>query len=302
MLAPGAGHEQGGAGADQHQRCGAAEAVALAEPCKRDHQRGQTSAEQQGARVVDRPVAAAFASRQSAQRAACQKQCRGREQRREPEHRAPGDVVGQVAADHRAGYRGERKHPGEQALVAAALGARGNVGDGGVGQREQSSSSRSLEHPQHQQLRGRLRQHRADPGHQVDQDRHQQRQPPAIEVGELAVDRRADGGRHQIARNQPGHQVETAELACDGHQRDRQDGLVHRRDQDCHRQPQDDVAAVGAAQSGRRVRMCLAFAWFTCLVSHWARPGPMPVRRRPGCRSGRGRGSGRGCRGCPRRC
>ena len=62
----------------------------------------------------------------------------------------------------------------------------------------------------------------------IDQDRDAQREPAAVDVGDLAVERDDGGRRQQVGGDQPRQAVDVAEVAADGRQRGRQDGLVER--------------------------------------------------------------------------
>ena len=60
-----------------------------------------------------------------------------------------------------------------------------------------------------------------------------------MDVGDLAVER-DDGGRcQQVGRDQPGQAVGVVEIASDGGQRGRQDGLVERA-HECRQQHAED--------------------------------------------------------------
>ena len=65
---------------------------------------------------------------------------------------------------------------------------------------------------------------------------------PAVDVAELAVERRHRGGGEQVGGDDPGQVLDVAELAADGRQRGRDDGLVERRQEHRQHQAEDDRA------------------------------------------------------------
>ena len=98
---------------------------------------------------------------------------------------------------------------------------------------------------------------------QADGDQHHH--APAVDVGQLAVERRHRGAGEQVGGHHPGQIAEIAEMAADGRQRGRHDGLVERAEE--HRQ--HDAEHDGAdfrmrerarARLGRRLGCGLA-AW-----------------------------------------
>ena len=60
----------------------------------------------------------------------------------------------------------------------------------------------------------------------MDRKRDPQREPAPVDIGDLAVERHACGGGEKIGRDQPWQVVHVAEIAPDGRQRARQDGVV----------------------------------------------------------------------------
>ena len=71
-----------------------------------------------------------------------------------------------------------------------------------------------------------------------DDDRHQHHPPPAVDVGELAEQRRHRGGGQEIGGHHPATVLDVGERAPDGRQRRRDDGLLQRREE--HRQQDAD--------------------------------------------------------------
>ena len=98
-------------------------------------------------------------------------------------------------------------------------------------------------------------QHRAD---EEDDDRRLEDALAAVEVAELAVDRRRDRRGQQVAGDDPGELIEAAELGGDRRQRGGDDRPVERRQQDRQHERREDEQDLAARtrrrsrQSGRR--------------------------------------------------
>ena len=97
------------------------------------------------------------------------------------------------------------------------------------------------------------RQRAGDGADDEDRDADQHGDAPAVGIAELAVERRHGGGGQEIDRHDPGQVLEVAELAADGRQRRRDDGLVERRQEHGEHDAEDDRADLGMAQGGRRL-------------------------------------------------
>ncbi len=144
---------------------------------------------------------------------------------------APGQRRGEEAAEQRADHAGQPEHGTEEALVAAALARRHDVADRRHRAHHQAAAAEPLERPEQDQLGHALR----DPTQRRAGQEHDQRELEhdlaAVQVAELAVDRRDRGLREQIGGDHPGDVVESAEVADDRRQRGRDDRLVQRRHQ-----------------------------------------------------------------------
>jgi hypothetical protein len=75
---------------------------------------------------------------------------------------------------------------------------------------------------------------------QEDHDRGQEQVLAAVLVAELAPQRRRCGAGQQVGGHDPGQVAQAAEVADDGRQRRRHDGLVQRRQQDGQHQGRVD--------------------------------------------------------------
>ena len=103
---------------------------------------------------------------------------------------------------------------------------------------------------------GEAAEHRAD---DEDADGEQVERPPAVEVGQLAVQRRGDRRGDQERRRRPGLQVVALQVVGDGADRGRDDGLVERGQEHAEHEAgedRDDLAvgedAAGVRRGGRR--------------------------------------------------
>ena len=123
---------------------------------------------------------------------------------------APRDGVGQRAAEQRPGHRGDPPHRADEALVAAALAGREEVGDRRLGERQQAAGAEALQRPAGHELAHRLRrpaQQRAD---QEDRDGDDEQPPAPVEVRQLAVQRDGDRRGEQVRGDDPRELLEAA--------------------------------------------------------------------------------------------
>jgi len=154
-------------------------------------------------------------------------------------------------------------------LVARALLGRNDVPDDGLRQRDQPAAAEALEgagddqdqHAGRERARGRTGDEHADGD--------QQRDAPANDVAELAVDRRNHGCGEQIGGHHPGQQLIIAELAPDRGQRGRHDGLIERRDQHREQHAEHNQPRLGRRQGCVRRRRG-AGTWGVIWVGHIA--------------------------------
>ena len=254
--------------------------IARAAPGQRQKQRHRGGHHQRGAGEID--LVGAFVDRHAFELPVGQHRRRQGERHVEPKNHRPVQMLGDDAAEHRAGGAGDDPDRTGIGLVIAALARRHRVGDDRLGQRHDAAAADALQaaaEDQHQHARrggagGRARHEHAE--------RHQHHAAPAVNVAELAVERRDHGRGQQISDHHPGQILEIVEGAADGRQRRRHDGLVQRAEEHRQRQAADDgddfapaeLALGGAMAAGIRrdafdvpspLRGRLAgFAYFLC--------------------------------------
>ena len=147
----------------------------------------------------------------------------------------------------------------EVAGVPGPLPRRHDVADDRQDQREQPAGADALERPERRELVHRRReraQHRAD---DEDRDGEHEQLLAAVEVAELAVDRRGDGRGDQVRRGHPGLDGEAVEVVGDGADRRADDGLVEGGQEHPEQQPGQDREDLGVGVlTGlfRRERRC----------------------------------------------
>ncbi len=203
----------------------------------------------------------ALSERQPSQHARGQRQRDQAERQVDPEDQRPMQMLGQHAAQHRAADRGRGEHRADITLVAAALLRRHDIGDDGLRQRHQPAAAEALQGAPEDQ-RGHRRRHRASHGAgDENHDRGQHDRAPAVDVGELAVERRRRGRGQQIGGHHPGQALDVVEGAAHGRQGGRDDGLIERAEKHRQHQADDDGAGFGMRQrAGLRRRRNLAVA------------------------------------------
>jgi hypothetical protein len=259
--------------------------IARAAPGERKHQRHRRDHHQRGARQVERMPAAV--RRQKLERVV--DHCHGEQAERhvEPEDPRPRQVVRDQPAQHRPRDAGEDPRRAHVGLVLAALARRDDVRDRGLRQRKNPAAAQSLQRAAGDQRRhvGRERaQHRADA---EQRQRGQHHAAPPVDVGELAVERRHRGRGQQERGDDEREVFEVAEVAADGRERRRDDGLVHRREERRQHQAEEDGADFRLRQPARdrrrdrnvhvrvravrRLGVMLAVALAVVAVAHGAR-------------------------------
>ena len=128
---------------------------------------------------------------------------------------APGQVVGEDAAQGGADHRRDRPHAGEVALDLGPLLERVEVADDRHRHRLDGAGAEALDRPEHDQ-RGHppcdAAGQRAD---EEDPDADQHHRLAAVEVGELGEDRDRDRLREEVDGEQPRELGEAAEVADD---------------------------------------------------------------------------------------
>ena len=150
------------------------------------------------------------------------------------EDRAPAEVLGEQAADHRPEGGGGDGDAGEIALVAGALARRDGLADQRLRQRHQAAAAQPLQDAADGQHLDAGRCGAEDGGRQEDGERHEHHAPAAVDVAQLAVDGGGDGAGEQVGDDHPRHALDVAERGGNRRQRRGDDGLVHHRQE--HRQ------------------------------------------------------------------
>ncbi len=158
----------------------------------------------------------------------------------------PGEEAAGDRAEHARG--GEDGH--EVAGVLGALARGDDVADDREHQGEQAAGAEALhgaERREHVHRGGERARGRADDEHR---DREQEQLLAAVEVAELAVDRRGDRRGDQVGRRHPGLDREAVQVVGDGADRRTDDGLVERREE--HAQQQARTGSSGSACGSTR--------------------------------------------------
>ena len=166
-----------------------------------------------------------------------------------------------------------------------------------LGQRHDAAAADALQaaaEDQHQHA-GRSRARSRTRHEHAERDQHHA--AAAVDIAELAIERRHHGRGQQIGDHHPGQILEIVERAADGRQRRRHDGLVERAEKHRQRQAADDAddlapaeLALGlpAAPTPRLPRRCPAWArglafWRcmidSCAARRWNLPAPLRSRR-----------------------
>ena len=171
------------------------------------------------------------------------------ERHADQEDPAPADVVGQVAADERAGDAREAPDGAEEPLDLRPLVQGEQVAQHGQHDRPDRAGPQPLDRPHRDQLAHRLRRPREDRAQAEEHQAEQEDALAAVEVRQLAVDRRADRRRQQIGRDHPGVDLEALELGDDRRHGRRDDQLLHRRDRHGDQERRGDHPAAGEGRS-----------------------------------------------------
>src|SRR5207249_2821546 len=127
----------------------------------------------------------------------------------------PGDRSHDDPAEERPRDARDAEHGAEEALVAAALARRYDVADDRLHQHDQAAGAEALNRAEGDQLRHTVRlatERRAD---EEEDDRALEHALAAVEVAELAVDRRHRGLREEECARHPREPIEAAEVADD---------------------------------------------------------------------------------------
>ena len=177
-------------------------------------------------------------------------------------------MLGEEAAEQRTRHVGDAEDDAEVAHVLAPLPGRHDVAHDGLGPDHQPAGPDPLDRPEGDELGhglGQPGQHGAD---QEDHDGQLEERFAAVEVAQLSPQRRGDAGGQQVGRHHPRQVVEPVQVAGDGGECRRHDGLVEGGQGHPHHESAEDhqdPAVLGAGglfiDRGRRQ------------LSHGRRPG-----------------------------
>ena len=270
-------------GGEQAQDRPRAPAVARAAPGHRQHQRERGEHHQGRARNIE--LVRLLVPRQRLQRAVGHPQRDEAKRQVDPEDHGPVHVVGQHAAQHRAGDARHHEHDRGVALVARPLPRRDHVADDGVGERQDAAAADALQRARRDQRRHVGRERAGDRADQEDDDGEKHHAPPAVDVGQLAEQRRHRGVGEQIRGHHPGQVLDVAERAPDGRQRRRHDGLLERREEHGEQDADHDGADRGMVERGCG-RVGIAVRAFGCGIIHDHRTMPDCARNSTGAGAG----------------
>ena len=161
----------------------------------------------------------------------------------------PAQVLGQPAADERAGDERDAEHGPEEALVLAALLRAEQVADDRERDREQRACADALdaaEQDQHAHVLTEAGQRGAD---QEDDDADHVDRLAAVEVGQLAPERDADRAGEQVDGDRPDVVVVATQLGHDGRQGRADDGLVERAQEQPEHDREEDLQLLAVRQA-----------------------------------------------------
>ncbi|GGX72339.1 hypothetical protein GCM10010358_28430 [Streptomyces minutiscleroticus] len=237
-----------GAGGQAEDRAGAPGVLGAA-PAGQQHQAGGGGGQQQGAGHVEAGPGGGPGELEDDGDDGQGEQAEGHVDVEAP---APGEVVGEVAAEQRSGDRGEAERGADEAHVAAALPGRHDVRDDRLYADHESARADALQGAPGDELV-----HRGRPAGQrgagdEDDDGELEDALAAVEVAELAVDGQADRRGEQVGGDRPGHPVQAVQLADDPRQRGGDDHLLQGGEQQREHEPAEDQAHPAGPESGDR--------------------------------------------------
>ncbi len=235
---------RGGARAEAEHGTGVP-GVLGASPAGQQHRAGRGGGEQQGAQEVEAGPGGRFGELEHQG-----DDDHGDEAERhvDVEAPAPGEVVGEVAAEQRSGHGREAEGGADQPHEAAALPRGHDVGHDRLDADQQSARADALHRAVGDQLvhgRRAAGQRGAD---DEDEDGELEDALAAQLVAELAVDGQSDGGGEEIGGEGPGHAVQAVQLADDLRERGGDDHLLEGGEQQREHQRDEDEADPARAQ------------------------------------------------------
>jgi hypothetical protein len=153
---------------------------------------------------------------------------------------APGQAVGDVPADQRAGDHGQRHRRHDVAHVLTALTGGHQVPDGRYRADQEPTGAEALQGAKHDELVHRVRQAGQRRADQEDDDRGHEQALAAIQVAQFAVQGRGHGGREHVGGDHPRQVRHAAQVTDDARQGGGDDELVEHGEHDGQQQTRED--------------------------------------------------------------
>jgi hypothetical protein len=166
---------------------------------------------------------------------------------------APGKRVGDDAAEEGSGHAAGGEDGAEEALVFAAFARDDEVADGGLREGDESARAESLQRAKEDELEHGGGDAAEDRAEEEDGDGDIVEGLAAVDVAELAVERRADGGGDHEGGDHPGEMGEAAEIADDAGQGGGDDVLVEGSQRQGEHEAGEDHVEFALADGGLRV-------------------------------------------------
>ena len=141
---------------------------------------------------------------------------------------APREVFREEAADQRPENRGRTKHRTEEAHIAPAIPRADDIADDRLGTHDEAAGSETLDGPERDErvhAGSKTAEHRTD---EEQDDRGLKQSLAAVEIAELAPQRRRDRRREEIGGHHPLQVRCPAEVTHDGRQSGRYDRRIQR--------------------------------------------------------------------------
>ena len=220
--------------------------IARPAPCHRQHQHDRRADHQGGADDIE--LMRALVARQLFQRAVGHDERDRAHRQVDPEDERPVHAVGEHAAQHRADDARDHEHDRRIALIARPLARRHQVGDDGLGDRQDAAAADALQRARRDQRPHGGRQRAGDRTEDEDAHAGQQDAAAAVDVGQLAEQRRHRRRAQEIGRDHPGQALDVAEMNPDGRQGRGDDGLLQRAQEHGEHDAGDDLVDRGRRQ------------------------------------------------------
>ncbi|MDQ0752501.1 hypothetical protein QF034_006732 [Streptomyces africanus] len=167
---------------------------------------------------------------------------------------APGEMVGEVAAEQGPGHGGESEGGADQAQVTAPPPGGHDVRDDRLDTDHEAARTGALEGAERDQLVHGLRPARERGAGDEDDDRELEDALAAEQITELAVDRQSDGRGEQVGGDRPGHPVQAVQLTDDLRERGGDDHLLQGGEEQGRHEREEDQPHSARAQFGGRCR------------------------------------------------